>query len=219
MAFLKPLGDTVEEQYRDVSMIREVGGPSLAARVEGPVMCGWCRSLHQTRPQSPNCEHCGGVLPMPPGADPGPPPTAPPRKLPAGFRYNLYVKQNIGGVAGVILILVSIPFLIFGIPTFLLGLYIAWYNLGSAYMRQVALQRGVPVPGRIESVDRMGGEDSGHGSVLYRVYFRFDAEGEGYLGLKWTYDPAIENHFAGEPIWVVHVPQRPKYYAIWPPLA
>jgi hypothetical protein len=131
----------------------------------------------------------------------------------------LYVKQNVGGIVGIIFMLLSVPFLLCGIPSFLFGLFIAWYNFGTAYRRQRALQRGVPVPGRIESVDRFGKEDTGHGSILYRVYYRFDAEGQAYLGLKWTYDPAIKNHFTGEPIWVVHVPRRPKYYAIWPPLA
>ena len=219
MGFLHPLGKASDHLYREQGFMQEAGGASLAERIAGPVMCGWCRALHQSRPQSANCPECGGVLPLPPGADPGPPPPPPPRSLPPNFRFHLYIKQNIGGIVGGILMLVSLPFLLWGIPSFLLGLLIAWYNFGTAHRRQRALQHGVPVPGRIESVVQFGEKNTGHGSILYRVYYRFDTANNSYLGLKWTYDPAIKNHFAGEPIWVVHVPRHPQYYAIWPPLA
>ena len=64
---------------------------------------------------------------------------------------------------------------------------------------------------RIESVQHIGRqEDSGHGSVLYRVFFRFDTRDEGLMGMKYTYDPAITKRFIGEPIWVVYLPRRPR---------
>lgn len=47
--------------------IRDVATPSLKERVEGSISCGWCRHRHEVRPESPNCQSCGGVLPMPAG--------------------------------------------------------------------------------------------------------------------------------------------------------
>ncbi|MCA9248478.1 MAG: hypothetical protein KDA42_15240 [Planctomycetales bacterium] len=224
LAFLQPLAQSVEQGYRDQNMLRNEGGPSLAERAAGPVMCGWCRYRYDARPASPNCAMCGGVLPHPPGHDPGPPPPGARRTLPAAFYWQLYIKQNVGGIFGLGMTFVALPILLLapliGLPVLLLGLLIAWSNFLTAFRRHVALAWGQPVAGRIESVNRFGkGKATNHGSVLYRVYFRFDIGSHAFLGMKYTYDPAITHHFVGEPIWVVSLPRRPKYYAIWPPLA
>ena len=221
-AFLKPLADSVESGMKAQNLLQPSGAASLAERVEGAVRCGWCLNDFSKRPDSPNCESCGGVLPLPPGSDPGAPPVAPPRKLPKAFFYQLYVKQNVGGLIGLGLMLIGLPLTCFiiGIPLLLVGIVIAYSNFATAFRRHIALSRGVPIPGRIESVQRLGDKRaSGHGSVLYRVFFRFDIGDRALLGMKYTYDPAITSHFVGEPIWIVHLPRRPKYYAIWPPLA
>ena len=118
---------------------------------------------------------------------------------------------------------ISLPLLLVpnvGIALFLFGLLMAYSNFASANRRRVALSQGVPLLGRIECVQRIGEEDAkGRGSFLYRVYFRFDANDQPLMGMKYTYDPAITNHFIGQPIWVVYLPRQPKYYGIWPPLA
>jgi len=220
--FLKPVADSMDAGLREQNLLRSSGGASLAERIEGRVVCGWCRRQYTSRPPSPNCEQCGGVLPLPPGSDPGAPPPPPPRRLPGRFVWNLYVKQNVGGLFGLGAMLVSVPLLLtcIGLPLLLVGVIVAYSNFATAFRRHIALSRGIPVPGRIESVQRIGREeDTNHGSVLYRVYFRFDLGSEGLLGMKYTYDPAITDHFVGEPIWVVCLSKRPKYYDIWPPLA
>lgn len=222
LAFTKPLADKIEAQMARDNLLEPAGSATLAEQMQGPVRCGWCGTDHPQRPESPNCPTCGGVLPLPPGSDPGAPPPTAPRRLPRGFRRRLYLKQNLAGWFGVILVLISIPlsFVLIGIPLFLLGLVQTWFGFATAWRQHRALVRGVPVPGRIESVVRFGDRKStGHGSTLYRVFFRFDAGDEGIVGLKWSYDPAITRHFIGEPIWVVAIPGKPHYFGIWPPLA
>ena len=221
-AFLKPVAEKMEAQMTKDNMLKPAGSATLAEQMEGPVRCGWCRTHLDQRPGSPNCPSCGGVLPLPPGSDPGPPPAAGPRKLPKGFKTRLYGKQNLSGWVGVIIVLISFPMMLvlIGFPLFILGLIQAWYGFNTAYRQQRALTHGEPILGRIESVVRFGPEKPGnHGETLYRVYVRFDTDKEGLLGLKWTYDPAITKHFLGEPVWVVANPKKPQYYAIWPPLA
>jgi hypothetical protein len=222
MAFLKPLADAVTESFEDGNLLREAGGPSLDERFTGQTVCGWCGRQYDSRPSSPNCTECGGVLPMPPDGDAGPPPPAPPRRLPRKFYYQLYVKQNVGGIVGLVCLLISLPLMLaplFGIPLFLIGLVIAYSNFATARRRRIALSNGVPVLGRIESVKRIGGKNTNHGSVMHQVFFRFDLPGRPLLGMKHTYDPAITEHFIGQPVWVVYVRRSPKHYALWPPLA
>ena len=80
-AFLKPLGDMATAHMKSVGLMIESGGPSLKEQIEGSVTCGWCGKEYETRPDSPNCLACGGVLPLPPSVEPGPRPPSPPRKL------------------------------------------------------------------------------------------------------------------------------------------
>lgn len=91
-------------------------------------------------------------------------------------------------------------------------------NFWMAYNRHRGLRRGTATLGKIESVHRYGNNE--RGSVpMYRVYFRFEANGEPVRSVKFTYDPAVTNHFVGEPVWVVYLPSKPSCCDIWPPLA
>ena len=223
LSSLKPLADLVVPYLKREEMLQDAGGPSLKDRVEGHVICGWCGRRYDARPESPNCKSCGGVLRLPMGSEPGPSPPRPPRNLPKGFVFNLYVKQNIGGIVGLVCMIISLPLLLIpliGIPLFLFGLIVAYSNFATANRRRIALSQGVGVLGKIESVQRIGDKDAqAHGSVLYQVYYRFDVGDVPVQGMNYSYDPAITNHFIGQPIWVVYVPRRPKFHSIWPPLA
>jgi len=205
-------------------VMRDAGEPSLKDQVEGHVTCGWCSTRYESRPDSANCESCGGVLPMPPGNDPGPEPPPAPRQLPRQFTRNLFGKQNLGGWIGMAGVVISLPLVILatcvGVPMLLISLLTAVSNFIAAYRRCVALRHGQPVLGKVESVHQFGERESKHhGSTMYRVYFRFEVNGEPLQGMKYTYDDAILNHFVGMPIWVVYLANKPKYCAIWPPLA
>ena len=220
-SFLKGIADLSDQALKAQGIMRDAGGPSAKARTEGSVSCSWCETHYATRPQSPNCNACGGVLPMPVGFDRGPAPPAAPRKLARGFRTRIYVKQNLGGFFGLGAILISLPLMIVTLPVgiilFLLGVVAAHSNFITAYHRCRALQNGTATPGKIEAVHRFG--DPANSKPMYRVYFRFEANGKPVRGMKYTYDQAIENHFVGEPVWIVYLSRKPVCYDTWPPLA
>lgn len=229
LSFLKPLGEDIETSLEKNNQLQAAGSADFVEQMEGPVTCGWCGTRHNQRPGSPNCPTCGGVLPLPPGSDPGSPPPAPPRQLPSGFRRRLYFKQNLSGWYGLLFMILSVPVMYFllgnvwilaGLGFFSLGLLLAYSGFVTAYRTHRAMARGIPIPGRIESVVRIGPEKAAHhGSTNYRAFMRFDSGGEALLGIKTTYDAAITKHFPGEPIWIVSIPRKPQYHAIWPPLA
>ena len=223
---LKSIADSQSERMRRSGMMEDVGRPSMKVQVESSVTCGWCGQHYDKRPDSPNCESCGGVLPLPPSSDPGPEPPPAPRRLPAKFKFNLYVRQNLGGVVGIGMVFVGLlalcPAFPFGAILIGLGGFIGGFNTISAYRRSVAIQRGKPVLGKIERVEKIDGatEEQKKNSVpLYQVHFRFDVDGRPVKGMKYTYDPDVMQHFVGEPVWVLYMPNNPAYYALWPPLA
>ena len=221
--FLKPLADMSNKHLKSVGMLIEAGGPSLKKQVEGEVTCGWCTKHYNQRPDSPNCDACGGVLPLPPSAEIGPQPPSAPRDLPKDFSYRIYVKQNLGGWIGVGMIVLSIALFCFIFPFSILTLLFGWAaahsNFLTAYRRILALRRGQAVPGKIESV-HLYGEPSDKNSVpMFRVYYRFEVDGEPVRAMKYTYDKTILNHFVGEPVWVVYLPSKWACNDIWPPLA
>ena len=219
MAFLKGVADIADSSMHASGLMRDTGSASAGQRSAGPVTCSWCSAHFNQRPESPNCLQCGGVLPSPPGFDPGPQPPASPRKLPKSFFWRLFVKQNRGAMFGLALMLIGIPFLcmVVGIPMMLFGAFLSGGNTLVAWRRWSALRHGDSTLGKIEAVHQFG--DAKDSKPMYRIYFRFDAEGEHLRGLKYTYDPEIENHFVGEPVWIVYLPRNLNCYNTWPPLA
>ena len=219
--FLKPIADMANAHLKSVGMMVEAGGPSLKKQVEGEVTCGWCAQHYSQRPTSPNCPSCGGVLPLPPSADPGPEPPSTPRQLPKDFSYRIYFKQNLGGWIGVGTIVASLVLFCFIFPFSILTLLFGWAaahsNFLTAYRRVLALRRGKAVLGKIESVHLYG--EPRDSKPMFRVYYRFDINGEPVRAMKYTYDKAILNHFVGEPVWVVYLPSKPACNDVWPPLA
>ena len=218
---LKNVVDGVDEAWKNSGMMKEVGQPSLKEQVEGSVICGWCGTKYDRRPDDPNCSTCAGPLPLPPSADPGPAPPPAPRQLPKSFKHRLFVKQNLGGMIGLGMVVLSIPLccmVIVSVPLFAVGAIIGGWNFLIARRRYVALQKGTHVLGKIETIKQYGKGEGGY-ETMYQVYFRFEANGNPVKGMKYTYDESIKNHFIGEPVWVVYMPKNPKCCAIWPPLA
>ncbi len=220
-AYMKSVADNVDKSMAATGMMVNAGSSSARQRTEGHVSCSWCGRHYDSRPESPNCESCGGVLPMPIGFNPGPAPPAAPRRLPSGFRWRIYVTQNLGGTIGLIALAISMPLCCLAFPLgvvlFLCGGATAYSNYLMKIRRCHALKNGTRVLGKIEAVHRYGNPKDG--KPLYRVYFRFDAEGEPVRGMKFTYDPAIEEHFVGEPVWIVYMPRKLTCYDTYPPFA
>ena len=210
-----------ESIWRRRGMLHEVGRPSLKQQVEAHVTCGWCRTRYETRPDMHDCRKCGGTLPMPPGNDPGPKPPLTARNLPAGFATNLLLWKNTSLkhalmlIAGSVICCIAFPIL------FPCGVAGVVYSLIVARRQHAAYTHGVVVRGQIERVQRISDQSEPQPDVTetHRVFFRFDANGKPVRGMFYSWDPAITNHFAGEPVWVVHLPGRPHVCAIWPPFA
>ena len=219
--FLKPLANLANQHLKSVGMMIEAGGPSLKKQVAGEVTCGWCTKHYGQRPASPNCDTCGGVLPLPPSAELGPEPPPVPRHLPKGFSYRIYIKQNLGAWIGLGTIVVSLALFCFIFPFSILTLLFGWAaahsNFLTAYRRVLALRRGKAVPGKIESVHLYG--EPSNGVPMFRVYYRFEVNGEPVRAMKYTYDKAILSHFVGEPVWVVYLTSKLSCNDVWPPLA
>lgn len=203
--------------------IRDVANPSLKDQVEGHVTCGWCHHEHDVRPGSPNCQACGGVLPMAAG-DPGPKPPPGPRQLPRQFHYDLFFGRQMQLKVGLLVVLsgavVVFVFPPVGFLALTIGALGCLENLIASWRRWQAWSHGVPVLGQIDRIQCVEGavitSDSQHDE--YRVYFRFRADGQPVRGMTFSYATETAKHFLGEPVWIVHVPDKPHFCAIWPPL-
>jgi hypothetical protein len=217
------LADAADRQIQSQGLLFESGGESLREQMEGHVSCGWCGVHYDERPTDPNCTTCGGVLPPPPSLDLGDPPPVTPRVLPRQFLMRLYGRYAISAWIGVVMMVSAIAIAVMSesaltaLVLFLVGLALS-SNFWIARKRHRGLKDGIPTEGKIESVHRYGEQQKGS-APMYRVYFRFEANGEPVRSMKFTYDSAVVNHFVGEPVWVVYLPSEPVCCDIWPPLA
>ena len=218
----RTLANASDQQIQSQGLLFESGGESLRQQVESQVSCGWCGIHYDERPIDPNCRHCGGVLPQSPGLEPGDPPPATPRTLPIKFLMRLYGRYAISAWIGVLLMVLA---LFFGIhESWLIAVVLLFVGLALssnfwiALKRQRGLKHGTPTKGKIESIHQYG-EREDSTTPMYRVYFRFEANGEPVRSMKFTYDKTVVNHFVGESVWVVYLPSNPACCDIWPPLA
>ena len=223
MAFLKPAADNVNAMLENDKMMSFRDHPTATDIVYGPTLCGWCSTQYAKRPQAPNCTNCGGLLPKPPGSDPGPLPPKTPRHLPKQFLQTVLLKKNPGLWAGLILAAVGIVY-----PLLLpVAAVVIYSGLVMPLRRRSALLKGVETLGVISHVARYKDNKTpidqqasqGPFSVMYAVHFRFEASGELLEGRKFTYDPSVMDYMIGEPIWVVYRPKSLEAYDLWPPLA
>lgn len=217
------LANAADQQIKSQGQLFDSGGESLRQQMEGHIACGWCGTHYDERPTDPNCTTCGGVLPSPPGLNLGDPPPKTPRSLPSQFLMRLYGRYAISAWVGVLLIVsaavlaVTSELGLITLALFLIGCALS-SNFWIARKRHRGLKGGLPTKGKIESVHRYGEQAKGS-TPMYRVYFRFEANGEPVRSMKFTYDSTVVNHFVGEPIWVVYLPSEPACCDVWPPLA
>jgi len=230
--FMKPLADDWKEQEVSKGELSNVARSTAEEAVKGPVICGWCATRFDMRPNSANCPNCGGPLPKPPGNDPGQPPCRIPRHLPRGFTYRLFVTQNRGGWFGMALLVGGVGFALLSqtnsalllLLSLSLGGFMAVGSFLTAYRRRRALLTGVTTLGIIEAVQKAASKADPrtaqtNPTALYLVYFRFEAAGELLQGCKSSYDPSLAHYLIGEPVWVVYVPEQLAACEVWPPLA
>ena len=215
-------------QDRSKSLLHELvdrqielsGAQQIERPPDRPVTCGWCETQVPPPVTVTNCPNCGGNLPLPPGPDRGPPPPALPRHIPRQFEYklkfgSLFWFGLLFFVIGVVLALPTIGFtLIFAA----VGGFLLRSSWRTANNRIAALRNGQVAEGEVTFV----GYDETltvNGKHPYLVRYRWQV-GSGYReGQKTTWNDAAMDHFRGEPLWVVYMPDDTTKSAIWPPLA
>lgn len=198
--------------------------------------CPWCGTNYDEF--RTNCRNCGGPLPLPrPGVErdeplPMPPPA--PRPIADSFAWKLvfsdgwFVAGTVFTILGVtfscvgLLMLVAIVTLFIGILFTLLGFaFLAGGVAALIWRYQQArktvrvLQVGQAVRGEVISVEpnynvRVNGRNP------WLVVYRFSAHGRPYQGQVSTLNPVGHLFRAGNPVYVLYLPDTPEHNAIYP---
>ena len=196
------------------------------------VRCGWCDSNNVG--DRPNCSNCGGVLPVPPGADPGPVPPPPPRGLPTRYTLRKLFTQNFLFVFGVmfggiglafallfVALMIVLPPIGFGACVGALFACIGFPLAISGYLKRAAMIRalrmGRAAQGKIVAVGRDQSE-SRNGRHPWMIEYTFDAGGEIMSGSASSWDASMSERQPGQAIHVVYLPSDPEQNAVWPPI-
>lgn len=174
--------------------------------------CGFCHAENR-RDLVDHCARCGGPLPSLPRGNPGPPPPAWPRALPAGYASRERYWRNVFVLIGMVF---TIPFfwtLIFpaiGIPLWIYGSRIAERKLR-------ALTFGVPTRGRLISCfPDVTQQINGRHPWLLRYAFE---TGHGVIEADLNaWDDAHRLRSPGDVLWIVFVDGEANTSSIWPPL-
>ena len=118
-------------------------------------------------------------------------------------------------IIGLSMMLFTLGFtLIFAIA----GGFILRHSWKNATGRIAALKHGQTGEGEITYV----GHDhttTVNGKHPYLIKYRWEVNGRYREGQKSTWNDAALDHFRGEPLWVVYMPDDTQKSAIWPPLA
>lgn len=195
-------------------------GKPIARPPDRPTTCGWCQTQVPPPVTVTNCPNCGGTLPQPPGPDRGPAPPAAPRPIPRTFEHKLKYGALFwfGSAVAVIGLMMSVSTLGFSLIFTGVGGLMVKQSWTAATNRIAALKDGATGEGEITFV----GYDESltvNGKHPYLIRYRWEHDGRYRQGQKTTWDEAALDHFPGEPLWVVYLPEDTRKSAIWPPLA
>jgi hypothetical protein len=198
------------------------------------VVCPWCATayLHY---QS-HCTTCGGQIPLRSHLSAGDPPPPPPRTLPAEFvrriRKTASFETIFGAIFGGVGVLIGLIFVPVGIGAGLLlfvglgllftlvfagiGFAVLAYGRRKVNRALAALERGVAVIGRIESVelDYSVRVNQRH---PWSVTYSFVANGVRQVGSQQAWHPDEETQ-SGAPVYVLFLPEDPGNSSLWPPV-
>jgi len=193
---------------------------SIGRPPDRPTTCGWCQTQVPPPVTVTNCPNCGGTLPLPPGPDRGPPPPVTPRPIPRAFEHKLKYGALFwfGSAVALIGLLISVSTLGFSLIFTGVGGLMVRQSWTTATNRIAALKSGATGEGEVTFV----GYDETltvNGKHPYLIRYRWEHDGRYCQGQKSTWDATALDHFPGEPLWVVYVPEDTRKSAIWPPLA
>lgn len=167
-------------------------------------------------------------MPALPGTGLGDRPPDAPRELPSGFEFRIKWSGNILSMVGTI-------FLFVGLVLFFAMLFVIWFGAlfalifvilgfilfraGRVQAKSVlrAFKRGIAIAGEVIScsLDRTQSINQEH---PFKLVYSFVVDGHLYEGSLTSFDSTIARRAAGQPIWVLYVPEAPGQNTIYPPV-
>ena len=198
------------------------------------VTCAWCNTSYSNF--QPNCSNCGGPLPSPPGADPGPKPPAAPRELPPGYikkRVFSDASLMIGAIFSFIAILLFTVFFTISLSTGMMaflgasaliliifggvGGFLFYFSFKKLRGRIRAFREGLSVQGQVTEIYTDHSVQI-NGRSPFCLEYRFNVGGVNYEGKVNSFDSSILARQPGQPIHILYVEDNPKMNSIYPPL-
>jgi hypothetical protein len=198
--------------------------------------CPWCGTNYTTFRS--NCKNCGGPLPQfeeaptpPPIPDvPEPPPA--PREFKSSFVWRKLFSEG-WTIAASVFVLLGVIFTLIGIPLILVFVGIVFIPLGllflavgvpiiiwryqKAQQTLSVLRMGEPVLGNIVDITENVAV-SVNGRHPWIITYRFEVGGDRYEGKTTTLRPVGFTHHAGQPMYVLYLPDDPAQNSIYPPV-
>lgn len=188
--------------------------------------CGWCgtHSLNWI----PQCEACGGRMPVPVGMGLGEPPPAVPRSLPKGFEFRQKWSQNVVAmVGGIFCAIGTLLFLVFIIVLPVGALLPFLFMTGGAFMMQFgrkkannvlnAFRQGVAVEGSISDV-QLDTTQTMNGRSPWVMTYLFQIGGAMVEGSVTSFSSALQARSKGQPLWVLYIEGDPSQNTVYPPI-
>lgn len=190
------------------------------------ITCGWCGTKYinfQT-----NCKNCGGLLPVPPGMDAGPPPPEAPRRLPKGFERKVLWTGNVFAIIGAIFLLVGLPlvvamFFVHPLAPLIpavhatLGFLLFRHGRGKGQRTLNAFKNGRAVQGRITEI-RKDTTTTVNNRHPWLIEYQFAVDNQAIDGSITTWDSTAQDRRRGQPIWILYVESDPEQNTIYPPV-
>jgi len=201
------------------------------------ITCPWCGTNYLDF--RPNCQNCGGPLPLPP--QPGeareapfimPPPA--PRPIADSFAWKLlysdgwFIAGMIFSILGVtfscigvsfllavVTMLIGLPFALLGFAFLIGGCAIIFWRYQKARTTVRVLQVGQAVRGEIVSVEQNLNVRVNQ-QHPWEIVYRFSVSGGSFEGKVSTLKKLPETLQVGKSVAVLYLPENPAHNAIYP---
>lgn len=200
------------------------------------ITCPWCGTNYTSF--QPNCDNCGGTLPLPGPAEATAPhlrvPPPAPRQVPRNYVGRLLLVDGAAIVGGIFLLLglifglvglvltitivaafVGLPFLGLGIVFSLVAVPLLVWRAQAAQRTAEVLRAGEPVLGQIVSVQQ-NYHVRVNGRYPWSIVYRFAVMGREYEGKASTLSQPDLSQQAGQPVYVLYARGNPEQSTIYP---
>jgi len=200
--------------------------------------CPWCGTNYTSF--QPNCDNCGGSLPLPPEMAPSPPakslvsPPPPPRHVPRQALWHIMfsdgwaISASIFSLLGLVFVvvgvpltvslvaaLVGLPFLGLGLVFLAGGIAILVWRYQTAQETVEVLREGEAVVGEIVSVIQ-NYQVRVNGRYPWTVKYDYEVDGRLYGGKVTTLSRPDLSQEPGTPAYVLFMPDDPGQSTIYP---